>query len=106
MVFFNIFSAFFSKYLAPSAAKNCKKKQLILKCWFLAPQAPETSIWAPEGAFGPKRQFFAYFLDLFGIYSGFEDSYWVGMSGSLVEKLREGFGKGLGRVWEGLTFKP
>ena len=24
-----------------------KKAPLILKCWFLAPQAPETSIWAP-----------------------------------------------------------
>ena len=24
-------------------------------------RAPETSIWAPEGAFGPKRQFFLHF---------------------------------------------
>ena len=37
--------------------------------------------------FGTKRQIFAYFLDLFKIYSGFEGRYWVGMSGSLVEKL-------------------
>ena len=28
-----------------------------------------------------------YFLNLFKIYSGFEGRYWLGMSGSLVEKL-------------------
>ena len=47
-----------------------KKKPLTLKCWFLAPQAPETSIWAPEGAFGPKKAIFpSFFHDFFGLFS-------------------------------------
>ena len=78
LLFFGIFS-----YIWPLARPNIAKKgaaigekgpgrvrdgfgwlrdgfgePLILKCWFLAPQAPETSIWAPEGAFGPKKAIF------------------------------------------------
>ena len=73
--------------MAPSGAKYCekgwplqalargdrRKKIRTFDFWaadfvnagFWRLRAPETSIWAPEGAFGTKRQFFRHFFVVF-----------------------------------------
>ena len=107
----------FSIYLAASAAKYCKKGFGRYKNWrgwidkpilellafekkvanfvnagFWRLGAPETSIWAPEGAFGPKKGNFSFiFSPFFRVFLGrFQEfpRYYVGIFGlSFLGKL-------------------
>ena len=92
--FFAIFFGLFSKYLVPSGAKYLEKGFGRYKNWrgvidkpilklltfgqkvtnfvnagFWRLKATETSIWAPEGAFGPKKASFPVFVhDVFELF--------------------------------------
>ena len=61
-------------------------------------KAPETSIWAPEGAFGPKK---AIFHNLFDIFWPFFPHIWPLAGSNIAEKGWPLLGKALERVWEG-----
>ena len=64
-------------------------------------KAPETSIWAPEVAFGPKRAifllFFYDFVSRFSIYLAPSGAKYCEKGLAAIGKS---FGKGLGRFWK------
>ena len=49
----------------------------VVNAGFWRLKAPETSIWAPEGAFGPKKAIFEVFFIIFQVFVGGKLPFWA-----------------------------
>ena len=62
-----------------------KKVANFVNAGFWRLRAPETSIWAPEGAFWPQKAIFpSFFHDFFGVFFGI---FWVSREAALAADL-------------------